>query len=110
MPSIQIETGTWPRGRERDLMEAVSEATFEPLGVGAEKNDVVLDCRDPQTRLVPPGRSARFCRIEIRMIVGRSDEQKRHLRSSICQALAPFGVPEADVKLIVTEVRRADLG
>ncbi|MBA3519790.1 MAG: tautomerase family protein [Rhizobiales bacterium] len=110
MPSIRIETGTWLRGREHDLMLAVSEATFGPLGVRAEQNDVVINCRDAETRLIGPGKSERFCRIEIKMCAGRSDDQKRSLRANISQPLAPFGIPDSDVKMIVTDVPGANLG
>lgn len=110
MPSIRVETGTWPRGREHDVMLAVSEATYGPLGVWAEKNDVVINCREAETRLIPPGKSDRFCRVEIKLVRGRSDGQKRALRESICRSLASFGVTESDVKMIVTEVPRANLG
>ncbi len=57
MPSIRIEAGGWLRGRERDVMQAVNEATFEPLGVKAEQNDIVINCRDESTRLISSGRS-----------------------------------------------------
>lgn len=110
MPSIRIEAGAWLRGRERELMLAVNDATFEPLGVQSEQNDIVINCRDENTRLVAPGRSERFCRIEIKMLAGRSDDQKRHLRSNICRSLQPFGITDADVKLIVTDVPRSNLG
>lgn len=110
MPSIRIDTGLWLRGREHALMLAVNEATFAPLSVQASQNDIVLNCRDENTRLIAPGQSERFCRIEIKMLVGRSDEQKRQLRSNICRALQPFGLTDDDVKMIVTDVPKSNLG
>lgn len=110
MPSIRIEAGAWLRGRERELMLAVNEATFEPLGVRAEHNDIVMNCRDENTRLIAPGKSERFCRIEIKMLVGRSDDQKRQLRSNICRSLQAFGFSDDDVKMIVTDVPKSNLG
>lgn len=110
MPSIRVETGMWLRGSELDFMLVLNEATFAPLGVQAEQNDIVLNCRDEKARLIAPGKSDRFCRIEIKMLAGRSDEQKRHLRSNICRSLQAFGLSDNDVKMIVTDVPRSDLG
>ena len=110
MPSIRIETGAWARGREQELMAAVNEATFEPLGVRAEQNDLVINCRDGHARLLALGKSERFLRVEIFMLAGRSDDQKRSLRANLCRALAAFGIAESDVKMIVTDVPRSNLG
>ena len=90
-------------------MAAVSEATFAPLAVDASLNDVVMTCHDG-TRLIAQGRSDRFIRIEIKMLAGRSDQQKRALRASLCQALERFGITDADVKMIVTDVAKENLG
>lgn len=108
MPSIRIETGAWLRGREHDLMTTVSEALVRTLG--AERNDVVINCRDAETRLNAPGKTDRFCRIEIMMLAGRTDDQKRSLRTNICQSLVAFGITEVDVKMIITDVPRGNLG
>ncbi|MCV9937245.1 tautomerase family protein [Boseaceae bacterium BT-24-1] len=110
MPSIRIEAGAWLLGREREMMLAVNAATFEPLGVGSEQNDIVINCRDESTRLIAPGKSERFCRIEIKMLVGRSDDQKRQLRSNICRSLQPFGIADNEVKMIITDVPKSNLG
>ncbi|MDZ4369392.1 MAG: tautomerase family protein [Afipia sp.] len=110
MPSIRIETGVWLLGREREMMLAVNAATFEPLGVGAEQNDIVINCRDESKRLIAPGKSERFCRIEIKMLIGRSDDQKRQLRSNICRSLQPFGIADDEVKMIIADVPKSNLG
>ncbi|MBN8942020.1 MAG: tautomerase family protein [Rhizobiales bacterium] len=110
MPSIRIDAGAHLRGRQNEVMAAVNSATLEPLGVSPADNDLVMACHDPQTRIVPEGRSERFCLIEIKMLAGRSDLQKKQLRTAIGEALAGFGLGETDIKMITLDIPRGNLG
>ncbi|MGX1786544.1 tautomerase family protein [Bosea sp. NPDC055332] len=110
MPSIRIEAGAGLQAQRPAVMLAVSQACLAPLGVHAGQNDVVMTCHGPGDRLVGEGRSESFCRIEIYMLAGRDPAQKAGLRSAIALSLAPFGIADDDLKLIVTDVPPANLG
>lgn len=110
MPSIRIDAGAHLRGFEREVMIAINRATFETLQVTAAVNDVIIHCHDAEARITPEGRSDRFCLIEIKMLAGRSDDQKRQLRGLFCQVLAGFGVAESDVKMISIDIPRSNTG
>lgn len=110
MPSIRIEAGPDLEPQRRAVMLAVSEACLAPLGVHAGQNDVVMACHALGERLVGEGRSDGFCRIEFYMLAGRSPAQKMALRSAIAEALAPFGIADDELKLIIIDVPPANLG
>lgn len=104
MPSTRIVTGEWARGSELQVIEAVQAALLEALKIPDHDRDVVLDIHGPATRIVPPGRSDRFTRLEIILFSGRSLDAKRALYKSIVARLSALGVPEAEIKTVLVEV------
>jgi phenylpyruvate tautomerase PptA (4-oxalocrotonate tautomerase family) len=104
MPSTRIATGSWARGSEGKLLEAVQAALVSALKIPEEDRDVVIDTYDDAARIVMPGRSQRFTRVEITLFAGRSAEAKKALYKALAENLAAVGVPQAEVKTVLVEV------
>jgi phenylpyruvate tautomerase PptA (4-oxalocrotonate tautomerase family) len=104
MPSTRITTGTWARGREATIIEAVQNALLTSLKIPDHDRDVVIDLYDEASRIVPTGRSERYTRIEILLFSGRSLEARKALYSTIVANLSALGVPAGEIKIILIEV------
>jgi phenylpyruvate tautomerase PptA (4-oxalocrotonate tautomerase family) len=104
MPSTQIMTGDWARGREMELIEAVQSAFVTAIKTPDWDRDVVVDLYDRDRRIVPTGKSEHYTRIEIKLFSGRSIEAKRDLYRSLVQNLAAVGIPENEIKILLVEV------
>lgn len=110
MPSVNIFTGSWARGQERALLDAVHAAMVSAIGIPEGDRDAVLDCYDDHCRLVPASSSDRYTRVEIKLFAGRSIEAKRALYRELVQNLAALGVPAQDTKIVLIEVERHNWG
>ena len=58
----------------------------------------------------PRGTAERYTHIVIIMFAGRSLSAKRALYQAIVRNLEPFGVPPGDVRIILNEVPRENVG
>ena len=110
MPSTRIVTGSWVRGSERKVIEAVQSALRDTLKIPDYDRDVVLDIYDETTRIVLTGRSQRYTRVEVTLFAGRSMEAKRALYKAMVANLAELGVPETEVKTVLIEVPAENWG
>ena len=110
MPSTRIVTGSWARGGEGKVIEAVQRALVGALKIPEKDRDVVIDTYDETTRIVMTGRSQRFTRVEITLFGGRSMDAKRALYKAVVANLAELGVPETEVKTILIEVPAQNWG
>lgn len=110
MPSTRIVTGSWARGSERKVIEAVQAALVSALKIPEKDRDVVIDTYDETTRIVMTGRSQRYTRVEVTLFAGRSMEAKRALYRAVVANLAELGVPETEVKTILIEVPTENWG
>lgn len=110
MPSTRIVTGSWARGSEGKVIEAVQSALLNSLKLPEYDRDVVLDIYDETTRIVRTGRSQRYTRVEVTLFAGRSIEAKRALYKAMVANLAELGVPEAEVKTVLIEVPTENWG
>lgn len=110
MPSTRIITGSWARGGERKVIEAVQAALVGALKIPEKDRDVVIDTYDETTRIFMTGRSQRFTRVEITLFAGRSMDAKRALYKAVAANLAELGVPETEVKTILIEVPTQNWG
>ena len=104
MPSTRIVTGSWARGSEGKVIEAVQAALVSALKIPEEDRDVVIDTYDEIARIVMPSRSQRFTRVEVTLFAGRSMEAKKALYTALAANLATVGVPQAEVKTVLIEV------
>jgi phenylpyruvate tautomerase PptA (4-oxalocrotonate tautomerase family) len=110
MPGTRLTTGTWVRGSEMKVIEAVQTALFSSLKLPDYDRDIVLDVYDSDTRIVPTGRSERYTRIEIMMFSGRSMDAKRLLYKTLVANLSEMGVPANEIKIILIEVPAENWG
>ena len=110
MPSTRIVTGSWARGGEGKVIEAVQRALVGALKIPEKDRDVVIDTYDETTRIVMTGLSQRFTRVEITLFGGRSMDAKRALYKAVVANLAELGVPETEVKTILIEVPAQNWG
>jgi phenylpyruvate tautomerase PptA (4-oxalocrotonate tautomerase family) len=104
MPSTRITTGTWARGREATIVEAVQNALLSSLKIPDYDRDVVIDLYDGSSRIIPTGRSDRHTRIEIVLFSGRTLQAKKALYSAVVENLSALGVPAEEIKIILIEV------
>ncbi|WOH67588.1 tautomerase family protein [Bradyrhizobium sp. BWA-3-5] len=104
MPSTRITTGTWARGSELKIIEAVQAALLSSLKLPDYDRDVVLDVHESTARIVPTGRSERFTRIEVILFSGRSMDAKRSIYRSLVANLSELGVPTNEIKILLIEV------
>ena len=110
MPSTRITTGTWARGSEQEVIDAVQSALLSALKIPDYDRDVVLDIYDAATRIVPTGRSELYTRIEVVMFSGRSLDAKRALYQALVANLSALGVPATEIKIILQEVPTENWG
>jgi phenylpyruvate tautomerase PptA (4-oxalocrotonate tautomerase family) len=110
MPSTRIVTGSWARGSEGKVIEAVQSALRSALKLPDYDRDIVLDIYDETTRIVLTGRSQRYTRVEVTLFAGRSMEAKRALYKAMVANLAALGVPENEVKTVLIEVPAENWG
>jgi hypothetical protein len=110
MPSTRITTGTWARGNEAGIIEAVQNALRSSLKIPDYDRDVVLDLCKPSSRIIPSGRSDRYTRVEIILFAGRSLETKRTLYETVIANLSAVGVPTNEVKTVLIEVPAENWG
>lgn len=110
MPSTRITTGTWARGNESGVIEAVQNALYSSLKIPDYDRDVVLDLYESAGRIVPTGRSERYTRIEVTLFAGRSLEAKRALYQALVTNLSAIGVPPNEIKTVLVEVPAANWG
>jgi len=110
MPSTRILTGSWARGSEARVIEAVQAALLSALKLPDDDRDIVLDLYEGRCRAVPAGRSERYTRIEVTMFSGRSMEAKRGLYKTLVENLSTVGVPKTETKIILIEVPAENWG
>ena len=110
MPSTRIVTGSWVRGSEGRVIEAVQSALVNSLKIPEIDRDVVLDVYDETARIVSTGRSQRFTRVEVTLFAGRSLAAKKALFRAMVANLAELGVPEGEIKTVLIEVPTENWG
>jgi hypothetical protein len=103
MPCVRIATGKWAIGSEMKLIEAVQSALVASFRIPPHDRDVVLDLYDESRRIVSPGRSERYTRVEIVGIAARSVAAKRRLFEAIADNLEAAGVPRSDTRMFLIE-------
>ncbi len=111
MPDVRIETTKgWMGSRKLAIAEAVHTAIVDALKIKPEDRSYRVIEHEPDAILTPPLRGERYTIVEITLMVGRSPEAKRALYRGIVDNLEAFGVPPADVKIILLEVAADNFG
>jgi phenylpyruvate tautomerase PptA (4-oxalocrotonate tautomerase family) len=105
MPSTRLETSAgWINGRHAELVAAIHKALVEGLKIPEQDRDIRI-VEYPQGSFFPPaGRGEAYSVLEISMFSGRSPEAKGRLYAALQRELAPFGLAEGDLKVIIHDV------
>ena len=111
MPNVLVETrGGWLGAKRTALLDAMRAATVEALRIPADALVLRLVEHPMECFAVPDGAAERYTHIVIQMFAGRSLSAKRALYQAIVRNLEPFGVPPDDVRIILQEVARENVG
>jgi phenylpyruvate tautomerase PptA (4-oxalocrotonate tautomerase family) len=111
MPNVLVETrGGWLGAKRTALLDAIQAATMEALRIPSDALVLRLVEHPRECFAVPDGAAERYTHIVIQMFAGRSLAAKRALYQAIVRRLEPFGVPADDVRIILNEVPRENVG
>jgi phenylpyruvate tautomerase PptA (4-oxalocrotonate tautomerase family) len=111
MPDVLIEVrGRWLGDRKSRFLEAVHAALVDAIRIPLDDKVLRIIEHAPEDFVIPSDKGERYTRIEITMFSGRSLNAKRKLYKTIVQNLAPFGVPGADIKIVLVEVPAENWG
>ncbi len=110
MPDVLVETrGGWLGAERAAFLEAIHAAMVEALHIPPDDKVLRLVEHPADCFAVPDGAGI-FVHIEITMFAGRSLSAKRALYQAIVGRIEPFGVQPGDVKIILLEVARENVG
>jgi phenylpyruvate tautomerase PptA (4-oxalocrotonate tautomerase family) len=111
MPDVLIEVrGDWIGDRKAEFIDAVHGALVKSLKVPAEDKVVRLVQHPLENFAIPKGMGEKYTHIEIAMFIGRSIDARRALYREIVRSAEPFGVPPNDVKIVLIEVTKENVG
>ena len=111
MPNVLVETrGGWLGAKRTALLDAIHAATVEALRIPPDALVLRLVEHPRECFAVPDGAAEQYTHIMITMFVGRSLSAKRALYQAIVRNLEPFGVPPDDVRIMLNEVPRQNVG
>jgi hypothetical protein len=111
VPDIMVEViGSWLAGKQTAFLKAVHEAVVQTLKTPIDEPLARLIEHPSSSYLTPHSAGERFTRIEIVLFQGRSLEAKRELYRAMVQKLGGFGVPAADVKVVLVEIISENVG
>jgi hypothetical protein len=110
MPDVLVETGGgWLGAKRTAFLEAIHMAMVEALCIPPDEKVLRLVEHPAECFAVPHGAST-YTHIEITMFAGRSLSAKRALYEAIVRHIEPFRVQPGDVKIILHEVARDNVG
>jgi hypothetical protein len=114
VPNVLVETrGGWLGTKRTAFLAAIQAAAVEALRI-PPRSLVLRLIEHPAECFVIPHEthepSERYTHIVIAMIAGRSLSAKRALYQAIVQQLEQFGVPPGDVRIILQDVPRENVG
>ena len=111
MPNVLVETrGGWLGAKRTALLDAIQAATEEALRIPSAALVLRLIEHPMECFAVPHGSAEQYTHIVITMFAGRSLSAKRALYQAIVRNHEPFGVPPCDVRIILNEVPRENVG
>ena len=111
MPDVLVEIREgWLAGQDSEFLAAIQDAISETLRTPVHDKILRLVQHAPDSFSIPDWIGERFTHIEITMFPGRSVATKRALYKAIVENLARFGVPANDIKIILIEVARENVG
>lgn len=104
MPSAVIEVRRrYTQEQEIGLINAVHEAMIEGLKIPVWDKNIRLVVHEPHRFATPPGKSEYYTIVSIDLFTGRSVDAKRRLYRAIVRQVEPFGIPAAEIKILLRE-------
>lgn len=111
MPATRIETRRgWIGARRREIIEAVQRGLLTGLEIPETDRCIRLTEYDDDAMIAPPGKGVSWMVIEITLFSGRSLDAKRRLYAALTEELGAFGIPAADIKIVLVEVAPENWG
>lgn len=111
MPVALIEVRRrYTPAEEEAIIDAVHRALVSALKIPASDRTVRLVVHEPHRFAVDPGKGERFTFVSADIFSGRSLKAKRELYRAIVANLAPLGIPEDHVKVLLREVELENFG
>jgi hypothetical protein len=111
MPNVLVETrGGWLGAKRTAFLDAIHASTVEALRIPSDALVLRLVEHPMECFAVPHEATERYTHIVIAMFAGRSLSAKRALYQAIVRNLEPFDVPPGDVRIILQEVARENVG
>lgn len=93
-----------PLQERRALVEAVHQVLVDVLKTPGHDRSVRLQTFDAEEFIVGPEAGENYTLVEITLYPGRPVSLKRELYQALIAALAKFGVPAQDTRIILNEV------
>lgn len=111
MPDVLAEVRQgWIGESAARFLEAIHAGIVDALHT-PEDDKILRLVEHPRTHFtIPAAAGERYTHIEITMFEGRTLAAKRALYQAIVRNLQPFGVPPADIKIILIEVSPDSVG
>jgi hypothetical protein len=111
MPDVLAEVRQgWIGENAPAFLEAIHAGIVEALHTPEDDKVLRLIEHPPSHFTIPRSKGERYTHIEITMFAGRTLAAKRALYQAIVRNLQPFGVPPAEVKIILIEVLPESVG
>ncbi|HWG80332.1 MAG TPA: tautomerase family protein [Stellaceae bacterium] len=111
MPDVLVEVrGSWLGPRKPRFLEAIHAALVDAIRIPPDDKVLRLVEHAPENFIIPGDKGGHYTRIEITMFAGRSLDAKRKLYQAVVRNLEPFGVPGADIKIVLVEVPAENWG
>jgi phenylpyruvate tautomerase PptA (4-oxalocrotonate tautomerase family) len=111
MPDILAEVRQgWLGGNAQAFLEAIHAGIVEALHTPEDDKVLRLVEHAPSHFTIPRSNGERYTHIEVTMFEGRTLAAKRALYQAVVRNLERFGVPPADVKIILIEVTPESVG
>jgi hypothetical protein len=111
MPDVLAEVRRgWIGNSASAFLEAIHAGLVEALHTPEDDKILRLVEHPPSHFAIPRSAGERYTHVEITMFAGRTLAAKRALYQAVVRNLAPFGVPAADVKIILIEVSPESVG
>ena len=92
------------------MVEAVQQVLVAVLKTPSHDRTVRLQTFDPEEFIVGPQAGEHYTLVEISLYPGRPPALKRELYQALVAALAQFGVPAQDTRIILNEVAPENWG
>ncbi|MBO9353451.1 4-oxalocrotonate tautomerase [Bordetella petrii] len=108
--NVQIMQGH-SAAQKTSLLKNCSQAVVDSIAAPLPSVRIVLDEADPAHVIVAGEIGKAMALVQARLIAGRTDDKKAALIAALSRAVnASIGISEQDVRVIITDVPKTDMG